>query len=215
MQYKLKISSRNTLAIKITLEGNLEVLAPKKCSLKYIDDFVNGKEKWIQTHMQNVKQRQIIYQDFYSLNKLVVLGKVCDVVDYGNHYMVGDYYIKHTKASNKKNVLKKYINSLANEYILNRVKEVAKILNLEYKSAEIISARKKWGSCNNLKQLKFNFRLVMLPKGLIDYVICHELCHLKELNHSKEFWTLLEKIGYNKSDVKTKIKEYSFVLQML
>ncbi len=215
MEYKLKRGSRKTLAIKITADGNLEVLAPKKCSLKYIEDFIKSKDKWIQTHMQNVKQKQIAYQDFYSLDKLVVLGRVYDVIDYGNHYMVGDYYIKHTKASNKKNVLKKFINSLANEYILNRVKEISKILNLEYKSAEIISARKKWGSCNNLKQLKFNFRLVMLPKELIDYVICHELCHLKELNHSKEFWNLLIKIGYNKSEVKTKIKEYAFVLQML
>lgn len=215
MEYKLKRSSRKTLAIKITTDGNLEVLAPKKCSLKYIEDFLKSKEKWIQTHILNVKQRQVLYQDFYLLNKLVVLGKVYDVIDYGNHYMVGDYYIKHTKASNKKNVLKKFINSLATEYVLNRVKEIAKILNLDYKSSEIISARKKWGSCNNLKQLKFNFRLVMLPKGLIDYVICHELCHLKELNHSKEFWGLLEKIGYDKSGVKSKIKEYSFVLQIL
>ena len=89
------------------------------------------------------------------------------------------------------------------------------MLNLSYRDIQIISARKKWGSCNNLKQLRFNFRLVMLPKNLIDYVICHELCHTKQLNHSKEFWKLLENLGYKKTAIKQSFKAYNFVLELL
>lgn len=215
MDYKLKRSSRKTLAIKINDLGELVVCAPKKCSLKYIEDFIKSKEQWINSHLQEVKQKRISHQDYFDLNKIVIFGESYNIVDNGNHYQIGNYYVKRTKASNKKNVIKKFVSKLAGEYILPRVKELAKMLKYEYKNAEIISARKKWGSCNNLKCLKFNFRLVMLPKVLIDYVICHELCHLEELNHSKEFWALLEKIGFKRNIIKTKMKEFSFALQIL
>lgn len=215
MEYKLKRTSRKTLALKINDMGKLVVCAPKKCSLKYIEDFIKSKENWINYHIQEVKQKRISHQVYFDLNKIVIFGESYNIIDNGNHYLIGDYYVKHTKSSNKKNVLKKFITKLAGEYVLPRVNELAKMLKLEYKNAEIISARKKWGSCNNLKCLKFNFRLVMLPKVLIDYVICHELCHLKELNHSKEFWMLIENLGFKRNLVKTKMKEYSFALQML
>ena len=52
----------------------------------------------------------------------------------------------------------------------------------------------------------------MLPKRLIDYVICHELCHTKKLNHSKEFWDLLEDMGYNRVEIKKEFAKYNFVL---
>lgn len=215
MEYNLRRSHRKTVSIKITSQGNVIVSAPMKCSLKFINEFVKSKEQWIITSVNKIKQKIVENEDYYNLKKIIVFGENYDVLDFGNYYMVGEYYIKHSKASNKKNVLRKFMLSLANEHILARVDAISKILNLDFKAAEIISARKKWGSCNNLKCLKFNFRLVMLPKGLIDYVICHELCHLTELNHSKKFWVLLEQLGYNKNKIRSEIKKYGFVLDLL
>lgn len=207
-------SHRKTLAIKITPMCEILVLAPKKCSIEYIDKFVYEKQNWIKEKLKQQEKNKVSYNNYVSLQVVMVFGQDYQIVDCGGYYQIGNYQIKHTKANNKNLLIRKFLNKLANEYIPTRVEFIANKLNLSYRDIKIISARKSWGSCNSLRQLKFNFRLVMLPKNLIDYVICHELCHLKELNHSKKFWTLLENLGYKKTVVKQAFKQYGFVLQL-
>lgn len=214
MEYKLIRSKRKTLAIKITPLCEVLILAPKKCSNEFIINFIKDKQKWIENKLKQQEANKITIDKYETLQNIIIFGQDYKIEDKGNSYIIGDYYIKHTKANNKKLLLKKFLNKIANEYIVHRVETIAEKLNFSYTDVKIISARKSWGSCNNLKQLKFNFRLVMIPKNLIDYVICHELCHLKELNHSKNFWNMLEKLGYKKAVIKQAFKDYSFVLQL-
>lgn len=65
----------------------------------------------------------------------------------------------------------------------------------------IKDVKSRWGSCSSKRNLNFNWRLVMAPMEVLDYVVVHELCHLKEMNHSKDFWALVEEIlpDYKKS----------------
>lgn len=60
-----------------------------------------------------------------------------------------------------------------------------------YRRVAIRNQRRRWGSCSSLKNLNFSYRLLFLPTVLSDYIIAHELCHLKEMNHSGRFWDLL------------------------
>lgn len=63
--------------------------------------------------------------------------------------------------------------------------------SLTYKRVAIRNPRRSWGSCTSLGNLNFSYRLLFLPPHLQDYIIVHELCHLQELNHGKDFWLLL------------------------
>ena len=65
-------------------------------------------------------------------------------------------------------------------------------IGVNYRALRIRSARTRWGSCSPRGTLSFNWKLVMAPPVVIEYVVVHELCHLKELNHSPSFWKLVE-----------------------
>lgn len=62
---------------------------------------------------------------------------------------------------------------------------------LEYKRVAIRNTRSRWGSCSSKKNLNFNYRILFLSSELRDYLIVHELCHLKEMNHGPQFWSLV------------------------
>lgn len=93
--------------------------------------------------------------------------------------------IKHTKKKIKRysidalNLVKFRLEYFNNHY------------NLEYKKIFIKNQKTKWGSCSSSKNLNFNYKIVLLPPHLQDYLVVHELCHLKEFNHSRAFWDLV------------------------
>ena len=76
----------------------------------------------------------------------------------------------------------------AKEIILARVEHWAPALNLDYRRVFVKDQRTLWGSCSGRKNLNFNWRLAAAPPEALDYVVIHELCHLREMNHSKKFW---------------------------
>jgi predicted metal-dependent hydrolase len=82
----------------------------------------------------------------------------------------------------------------ARRLIGERVHFFATILNLQYKIVAIRDQKTRWGSCSRDQNLNFNFRLIFINPELLDYVVVHELCHLKELNHSPRFWSLVEQV---------------------
>jgi predicted metal-dependent hydrolase len=81
----------------------------------------------------------------------------------------------------------------AREMIRERLLYYNTFYNFSYKRIAIKDHRSRWGSCSKKGNLNFNYRLVLLPQHLADYVIVHELCHLGEFNHSPRFWALVEK----------------------
>jgi hypothetical protein len=79
----------------------------------------------------------------------------------------------------------------AKEYINERAEYFAQRMGVRYKSIKINSAKTRWGSCNRSGMINFSYRLILAPPALVDYVIIHELAHLKELNHSSKFWKIV------------------------
>lgn len=82
----------------------------------------------------------------------------------------------------------------ARRIIYERLSLYAPLIKVTVKRVAIRNQRRRWGSCSSLGNLNFNYRTAFLPTELLDYIVVHELCHLRELNHSPAFWALVESI---------------------
>lgn len=92
----------------------------------------------------------------------------------------------------------------AKAFIISQAEELNKTYKFAYNRISVRNQSTVWGSCSQNKNLNFNFKLYFLPGHLAEYVIAHELCHLQELNHSKDFWALVEQTI---PDYKQRVKE--------
>ncbi|MDY4839981.1 MAG: SprT family zinc-dependent metalloprotease [Lachnospiraceae bacterium] len=102
------------------------------------------------------------------------------------------------------------IKELANKalaYIPERVKYYAPIVGVNYTRITIRNQKTRWGSCSSKGGLNFNCLLMLTPPEVIDYVVVHELCHRKEMNHSKAFWDEVEKVLPDYKSAKRWLKE--------
>lgn len=75
-----------------------------------------------------------------------------------------------------------------------------------YNKINIKNQKTRWGSCSKKGNLNFNYKILFLPENVSDYIVVHELCHLKEFNHSKRFWKLVSSIMPNYNEVKRELK---------
>jgi hypothetical protein len=82
---------------------------------------------------------------------------------------------------------------IASEIAHSRVEHFNKLYKYKYKTITIKNYKTRWGSCSKKGNLSFNFRITHLPASIRDYIFVHELCHLKEFNHSRKFWSLVDK----------------------
>lgn len=94
--------------------------------------------------------------------------------------------------------------SRAKKLIMQRLRHFNQHYGYAYKKISVRNQQTRWGSCSSKGNLNFRYTLLFLPIHLVDYVVVHELCHLKEMNHSKKFWLL---VGETIPDYKTRRRE--------
>src|SRR3989344_1749908 len=80
---------------------------------------------------------------------------------------------------------------MARVFAKNKIAQYNKLYQFKVNRITIRNQKSRWGSCSKKGNLNFNYKIVLLPEALVDYVIVHELCHLGEFNHSKKFWKLV------------------------
>ena len=105
-----------------------------------------------------------------------------------------------------KNEYKKYKNQALN-LVQNKIEEFNKIYGFSYNRISIRNSRSRWGSCSAKKNLNFSYKIIFLPEDLQNYIIIHELCHLREFNHSKRFWDLVKFTIPDCKEIKKEIKK--------
>ena len=94
----------------------------------------------------------------------------------------------------------------AEERIIPIMEKMIKITGLKPLEVKLVNFKRAWGNCSNKKIIKLNNKLVMYSDTAIEYVCLHELCHLKHMNHSKDFWNLVSKYMPNYKEAEKEIK---------
>ena len=195
--YKLVRTGRKTLAIYIRPNGEVEVRAPRRVSIQVIERALREREDWILQKQRALRSQYEKRQDFILTegSTLTLLGKeypvifgeapgfdgACFTVPVGDFVQVRSLIIQLYK-------------KLAQEFLPERVRLYAGRTGLFPGSVRISSAVSRWGSCSGKNTLSFSWRLMMAPPAAVDYVVVHELAHIKEHNHSSQFWSLVESI---------------------
>lgn len=97
-------------------------------------------------------------------------------------------------------------------FVRNRLKILNETYKFTYNTINIKDQKTRWGSCSKKGNLNFNYRIANLPPHLTDYIIVHELCHLKEFNHSQKFWNLVAKAIPEYRDIQNELREHQICL---
>ena len=113
----------------------------------------------------------------------------------------------------QRKLLEEKYRAAAKEYIPKRAKYYADILGVSFQKVRIAQQKTRWGSCSAKGTLSFHWKLMLAPGGVLDYVIVHEICHLKEMNHSPAFWAWVGFLMPDYGEKKEWLKEHGEELQ--
>lgn len=192
ISYIHKVHPRSrSIKIHIEANGDVVVVTPPRFPTYRIPSYVEQARDWIIRTKQKVlvqqKQRERDTILFFGQEYTVVVGDRMD----GSIRMGEASITIHPLSGLKRDsqmLLDRWYQQKAKEYIVERVYELAKVMNQHFEKLRFGHQKTCWGSCSSNRTLTFNLHLVHAPKEVIDYVLIHELAHLKHLNHSNSFW---------------------------
>ncbi|APC81697.1 M48 family metallopeptidase [Clostridium botulinum] len=221
LQYILKTKKRKTISIKIGKEFIIEVTAPLGTNEYTIEQVLKKEEKWIIKKIKKLKEVEN-FNGYYYLGELYYL-KIKEVRSLyfkleldSNKFMV---YINSGILKEKREViikdnLEKFYKEKAVKVLKERTDYYSNILKVAPKNIVIKNQKTLWGSCSSKGNINYNYKIVMAPLKILDYIVVHELCHLVHMNHSKDFWQLVESIIPDFKERRNWLKENGYKLKI-
>lgn len=186
-------SKRKTIALEVTESATLIIKAPYLVSNKTIDEVIQRHIKWIKKRISSAKNiEKSSGKEFVSGESFLYLGRTYRLFLVKEQKEVlkfdSGFYLREDMKPFVRDIFTLWYKNAARKFILERVNYYSNLTGIKYNGAKITSAMKRLGSCSIKGNLSFTYRLIMAPLPVIDYVVVHELCHILEHNHSKDFW---------------------------
>ena len=213
---------KKTISILIK-DGNVEVKAPFNLKQNEIDAFILKKEKWIKNKILLQKKiKQLPKKKFINGEIFKFLGKdlilKINISDAKQIYIKNDYIcldLKNNTKNNKDKIKKElelFYRSFSEKILREKTLIESKKMNLVVEKIKVRSYKNRWGSCSSNGDISYNWKLIMAPEKIINYVIIHELCHLIHFNHSRDYWEEVSKKlpNYRESKEWLKSNQYLF-----
>lgn len=227
IKFSVEYRKRKSLAIQIKGSNDVRVLAPNSLTHQQILETVESKAKWIVGKLDIVSQREQLtvpkqyvdcelfsyldkeYKLVISVNKQISQPEV--VLEFSELHVIS----RSATKPNIKAILIQWYKVQAMKLLAERVALYSKKIGVQPTKISLSNAQKRWGSCSSKASLLVNWRLIMAPLEIFDYVVVHELCHLVHLNHSRDYWDLVRSIIPNYQQYKQWLKDNGTALMIL
>ena len=209
VEYQIIKSNRKTIELNINQEKIITIKVPHNCSKEYVLKFLKEKEAWIISRVEaidkihsNRKDREFNEgETLFYLGKEITLrvelglqSKVAARFDGESFKLVLPNFLKDEERRKAcKEIVVGLYKKIAKSVLKERTIHYSKIIGVHVNKVFIKEQKTLWGSCSSMNNINYNWKLVMAPLEVLDYVVIHELCHIIHRNHSKQFWQEVEK----------------------
>jgi predicted metal-dependent hydrolase len=222
-EVKYKVNARSKrINLKISPLGEVVATIPSRRYLSEAHNFVVSKQDWIRKSLSKMKidtngrifnfgdgDKIVLFDEpVYTLRvKNATRGKF--VLDEDNEELI----VFCRDEDHLKQQLVKFYKLMAQSVFEERSKFYADLLGVSFNNVVIKDQSTRWGSCSSKRNLNYNFRVLLAPETVLNYLVVHEVCHLKEMNHSSRFWDLVAKLMPEYKEQQAWLKENGFLLK--
>lgn len=176
VEYKKK----KNISLTIDPEGFITIRAPLGISEEELEKIIAPMAPKIEKRLAEIeKNKQIFNEGSYNDDE---------------YFKLFGEYVSYVESGIAQSELPKYYLDSLKDYLDESLNRYSKLMGVKFKEVKITQTKTTWGTCNTSKKLTFNLRLAMAPKSVIDYVVVHELAHLKHMNHDRSFWNTVGKV---------------------
>ena len=201
--YEERRSARYRRVTLSILDDRVRISAPKTISAKQLKELLSAKQEWILKHwlasqkIQGRPQRQYIEGEQFPYRGKVLKLSIRRQAQHSIRVSLEDQVLVvslfhdlhvYECQSNVQDAIIAWYKVQARRVLKNKLDEQAKRMQVTYHDFRLKDQKTRWGSCSELGNLNFNWRIIMAPDEVIDYLIIHELAHLTHPNHSERFW---------------------------
>ncbi len=194
---------KRTLSLRIGDDGRVIVQVPYRTADRDVASFVRAKQGWIEKNLtlhrqhsrERGKPRRFVPNDTFPYLGDIYPLEICERGKGQPLVLVhGSFQLDRGSHEKARELFVKWYAGRAKEIIAERVDHYRRQLGFPPVEVRITGAQSRYGSCSADNRLSFSWRLIMAPYPVIDYVIMHELAHVKHKNHSKRFWGFVEEM---------------------
>lgn len=201
---------RRSVSMRVNKDESVEVRAPRFVTKSYIADFIKNKADWIIKKQDGFKELSVLHptkefktgEEFPLFDRILKLNitrvknrraSKC-VIDGANlNFFVNDKEVLKFKSRASK-AIRDFYSEQAKIKAAEIIGKYSKILNVNAGGLSVANQKKRWGSCCAKGNIRLNWRLAMMPFSVMEYIVVHEVCHLKVHGHGAKFWRVVESV---------------------